>query len=186
MAPGGCDHFTVLFQAAALLERLNFDEVSSLLKDEERQSTLMALALLALKFSSTEMAQQLTNFALGNAAHRQMLLYCRHLHCEICPSLEAWLSVYETRLRAKRPKASMEAQRIGQQSRWSAAQMMQNGRNEVPRKFSLIHFVHNYRRCLELYQGRLGDAAQPLDRTELLWVVGCESLEALQGLMDDV
>ena len=50
---------------------------------------------------------------------------------EICPSAEAWLNIYETRLRATRPKASVEAQWIGDQSRWSLARMMQNGHNEV-------------------------------------------------------
>jgi hypothetical protein len=45
--------------------------------------------------------------------------------------VEAWLSIYETRLRAKRPEASLAAQWIGEASRSSVALMMQNGQNEV-------------------------------------------------------
>ena len=50
---------------------------------------------------------------------------------EIGPSVEAWLSIYETRLRAKRPKASLAAQWISEASRSSVALMMQKGQNEV-------------------------------------------------------
>lgn len=51
---------------------------------------------------------------------------------EIGPSVEAWLNIYETRLRAKRPEASLEAQWIGEESRSSAVEkMMKNGENEV-------------------------------------------------------
>ena len=51
-APGWV-RLSALLQGSALLEALPYDAVAPLLCDQERRTTLTALALLALKFSST-------------------------------------------------------------------------------------------------------------------------------------
>eukprot|EP00438_Fugacium_kawagutii_P027130 Skav225193 [mRNA] locus=scaffold3065:129598:142690:+ [translate_table: standard] len=157
---GGRDSLTLWFLVPAIVERLP----AALFVGAELQASLKAVVSLAAKFHS----QVLAMYVEGDQDRELCLL--RHLKFQVpSATIDQWLSAFQSRMLALRPKDARYLQLslyLFERSRVSAAEALKVGTHlGTPKLRAVKHFLDQFKVIFSHFQPLLS-------RDDLAWVLG--------------